>query len=301
MTEIDIFNPPKRRLFISFSGGETSAYMTYLLLTRWKNQFDEVVVLFANTGEENEETLIFVNRCDKYFNFKTVWVEAVVHSEQGVGTTHKIVNFETASRKGEPYEVFIKKFGIPNHSFPSCTRELKLRPMQSYIKLLGWKNGTYDTAIGIRVDEARRRSKNHKENRIIYPLLDSQPTTKPQINSFWDKQPFRLELTGYQGNCKWCWKKSFRKLLTIMDESPRVFDFPERMEKECGKIGPEFKTKKSDDYHRVFFRGDLSVEGLKEMYKKEKDTLDRAADDSLDFEPESSNGCSESCEINFEE
>ena len=39
-----------RRLAISFSGGETSALMAHLLLTRWRDRFDEHVVTFANTG-----------------------------------------------------------------------------------------------------------------------------------------------------------------------------------------------------------------------------------------------------------
>jgi hypothetical protein len=34
-------------------------------------------VVFANTGQEREETLEFVKQCDDHFGFGTVWIEGV--------------------------------------------------------------------------------------------------------------------------------------------------------------------------------------------------------------------------------
>src|SRR3990167_6661723 len=101
------------KLLISFSGGETSAYMTQWLLKEFKG-WKEMIVVFANTGEENEKTLEFVNKCDKELGFNTVWVEAITNSIHGQGIKAKIVTFETASRNGEPFEQMIAKHGIPN-------------------------------------------------------------------------------------------------------------------------------------------------------------------------------------------
>lgn len=299
--------PDPRRLFVSFSGGETSALMTRLLLANWRTRWDEIAVVFANTGQENEATLRFVRECDQRFGFGTVWVEAVVHPEDGVGTTHRIVDFDTASRQGEPFEAMIRKFGIPNQKFPHCTRELKQRPMTSYIRALGWNQGAYDVAVGIRADEPGRRAKNHVAQRIVYPMLDWWPTTKPDVNAFWNVQPFRLELCGYQGNCRTCWKKSNRKLLTIMDETPSAFDFFERMEAAYGGVGSEFAKSTVPGYRRTFFRGNRSVLDFR------RDLMfcdfDRAEDDAvvlptgqrldLDFEQGAADGCSESCEVTF--
>jgi hypothetical protein len=275
------------RLLISFSGGETSALMTHLLLTKWRSKYADMRVVFANTGQENEATLDFVHRCEQEMQFPVVWIEAVPQAA-GVGTAHCMVTYETASRNGEPFEAMIKKFGVPNSKFPQCTRELKLRPLTHWARAQGWAAGSYHTAVGIRADEARRRG---SDSTYVYPLMDWFPFDKPGVNRFWAAQPFRLQLAGYQGNCKTCWKKSTRKLLTLMDENSAQFDFFERMEREYGLIGPEFKKTTIPGYRRTFFRGNKSVADLRALHAK--GGWDAAVDDALDID----SGCSESCEV----
>ena len=69
----------------------------------------EPFLLFANTGCEHEKTLEFIHAFETNFNVPVVWLEAVVNPEKGVGTRHKVVDFQTAARNGEPYEAVIKK------------------------------------------------------------------------------------------------------------------------------------------------------------------------------------------------
>jgi len=286
-----------RRLFVSFSGGETSAYMTVLILTVFRHLWDEVVVLFSNTGRENEATLRFVRLCDQVLGFKTIWVEAVVNHGVRKSCGHRVVDFDSASRNGEPFEEVIKKYGIPNVKFPHCTRELKLNPMLSYVASIGWNKGTYDTAIGIRADEPSRRDKNYVEKRIVYLLMDMVPTTKTQVNAHWAAQPFRLELTGYQGNCKNCFKKSMLKLLTIADEDPTVFDWTTEMGERYGHVGKE-TNHRIKGYRRVFFRNNLSSIDLINLHELSRDDLTAVVDDSLAVPVV--DGCStESCEVTF--
>lgn len=281
-------------LFISFSGGETSAYMTQRALEELAPNYKEVVVLFANTGQENEETLRFVEKCDSHFGFNVIWVEADVNPEMGKGTKFKIVNYETASRNGEPFEAVIQKYGIPNMAFPHCTRELKLKPMTSYMRSIGWKNGMYDTAIGIRADEVDRIHPNYKDHNFVYPMV-TWGMTKPMVNSWWSEQPFRLNLKGYEGNCKWCWKKSMRKHLTLITEHPEWYDFPERMEAQYALAGTN-----KDNTPRVFFRGQKTTKDLRELAKT-KDFEPATDDAQVMYDPQldESNGCIESCEIDF--
>lgn len=292
MRGVDMIN-----LLIAFSGGRTSAYMTKWLTENKQNNFDNIEIVFANTGQEYEETLEFVNRCDKEFNLGVVWVEASVSVKHGKGTGFKIVDFVTASRNGEPYENVIKKFGIPNQSHPICTRELKLRPIQSYLKSKGWKKKDYVTALGIRCDEAHRISSRCEEDRIIYPLIEYHPMDKPTINWWWKQQDFDLNLPEHKGNCSWCWKKSKRKLLTLAKEDQGIFEFPNRMEQYYGRVGAEFrKENASDRNNRVFFRGNQSTIEL--LYEATQ-PFTAFTDKNYDYNAymDDPNGCTESCEI----
>lgn len=292
---------------ISFSGGETSAFMAWWLLNCWTDRhLYEIIVVFANTGEENEETLIFADRCDKYFGFNMVWVEAITNTQHGKGVTAKVVDYKTASRNGEPFEAMIAKHGIPNISTKHCSRELKKYTIRSYVRLIKkWKKSEYQTAIGIRSDEIDRISNDRKKERLIYPLIEFVEMDKQAVNRFWRDQPFRLELKGYQGNCKVCWKKSLRKLMTIAKESPEKFDNFEKWEKQYENYIPESRNKGQVALPVRFFRGNLSVSDIKQMSKQ---PFEPAVDDAVQYvsykqtemfghELDVSNGCIESCEV----
>jgi hypothetical protein len=289
-----------KKLFVSFSGGETSGFMAQWIKANIAREYDKVIYLFANTGQENESTLKFVDQCDKAFNLGVVWVEAKVIAASGSGTSYTVVDYKTADRDGKVFEDVIKKYGIPNKVSPGCTRDLKLNPMTSYLRSIGWKNGTYDTAIGIRSDEIDRMSVNAKNRRLIYPLISQIEMTKPRINIWWQRQPFRLNLKGYEGNCKWCWKKSMRKHLTLINEHPEWYDFPERMESEHALAGPN-----KEGFGRVFFRSSMSTKDLRNLaalggFTPASDDAKTYEDQmSLGFDLDTSNGCSESCEIDF--
>ncbi|WP_287345885.1 phosphoadenosine phosphosulfate reductase family protein [Mesorhizobium sp.] len=292
-------NDNERRLVISFSGGETSAMMTALIHARMAGEYDAIRCVFANTGQENEQTLEFVRRCDEAFGLGVVWVEAEINPVRGEGVRGRAVTFDTAARDGRPFEDVIRKHGIPNKMWPHCTRELKARPIKAWLSANGWRPGSYDLAIGIRRDEIDRMSPNAKAERIIYPLVSRFPASKADVNAFWERQPFRLELKGYQGNCKWCWKKSLRKHLTIISETPEAYDFPERMEREYALAGNN-----PNGEPRVFFREERSVADLRRIAAT---TLFRPASDDarhyqrelFSFEMDAADGCEESCEVDF--
>jgi hypothetical protein len=270
----------KRRICLSFSGGKTSAMMTVLLWLKYRSRYN-FIVTFANTGEENEATLVFVDKCDRYWNLGVIWLEAVVHHDERIGSTHRIVNFKTASRDGDPFEEVIKKYGIPNKAYPHCTRELKENPIRSYLRSIGWEAGSYHIAIGIRADEQDRRVSKPER---IYPLIDWAPfrTTKPEVNLWWEEQPFNLDLQEHQGNCKTCWKKSFNKLVRIATETPQYFEFNQRMERLYGLNGHHTNSNR-----RVFFRGNTSTASLLQMAHIPTPPP-KAEDENW--------GCSESCE-----
>lgn len=296
------------RLFVSFSGGETSAYMTHLILnSAASRKYTDIRIVFANTGQENEQTLEFVRDCAEHFGWDVVWVEGVYFPGIRKAPGFRVVNFKTASRDGRPFEDSIAKYGIPNQKFKDCTRNLKLNPLTAYLRSIGWEPGSYDTAIGIRVDEIDRMSSMKQARRIIYPLIEWAEVTKPQINTWWNSQPFRLQLKGYQGNCRWCWKKSFRKHMTLIAEDATAYDFPMRMEQKYGLVGAEFRKDTTDyplpeGYRRTFFRGNKSTLDLLIMFVDKAGSFVPAQDDAAVFAPfdpalDVAGGCEESCEL----
>lgn len=284
----------KTKLLVSFSGGETSAFMAWWLKKHKSKEYDMIFV-FANTGQEREETLQFVNWCDKQFELNIYWIETYVWHGERKGSGYSNTTYKLAKRDGEPFEAMIKKYGIPNTAYPHCTRELKTNPIHALAKALGWKD--YYTAIGIRVDEIDRLDKNRVEKRFIYPLAQKEfiPMTKPKINFWWKNQPFKLPLKGYQGNCITCWKKSDRKLYTIAQESERNFVFMGAMEAKYGKFIPPTRIEKAEKEGRTielpitFFRRNRSAI---DICNESRSFEGAVIDDALDTD--------ESCEVHAE-
>ena len=224
-----------KQLLISFSGGRTSAFMARLLLELPKYKTSQKLVVFANTGRENESTLKFVNECDNRWNLNVVWLEADVIKEKGRGTNYKIVNFETASRNGEPFEDVINKYGLPSKLYRHCTRELKEVPIRKFAK--DNLRPDYLIAIGIRADEQHRLG---RKPGYIYPLAELN-FTENIIREWWDAQDFDLKLKDYQGNCDLCFLKSKRKKLTILSENLKISDWWQKMEqKHSSEYQPKF-------------------------------------------------------------
>jgi len=254
--------------------------MAKKLKDEYSDQF-EMVFGFANTGQEDEKSLVFADRCDREWGLNLVWIEAVVHQGR-VGCTHKIVSFEAAARNGQPFEEVIKKYGIPNKAYPHCTRELKLNPIQSYMNSIGW--GSAQKAVGIRVDEPKRIRKNAAEEGLIYPLVTMFPTTKPEILDWWKEQPFDLGLLDHQGNCTWCWKKSLKKHVMLYHENPDIYRFPASMEEMYGLAGHNI-----DGTKRTFFRENRSTQDII--------SIAQLLNPPRPQDQEEDAGCSESCEV----
>ena len=158
---------PKHKILMSFSGGETSAFLLGWLLKNYPD--NEIEVVFANTGEENEETLEFVEQCSKYFNVHVTWV-------QYKRLSFEIVDFKTAYRtdniieiknkwQNHPFRHYIQDFGIPNLENMTCTREMKEYVINRYLSSIGWFPRLHSKCIGIRADEIDRIGK------YWYPLV----------------------------------------------------------------------------------------------------------------------------------
>lgn len=283
----------KRRILVSFSMGRTSGYLAKYMHDKYANDRDvELAFVTANTSRENPESLAFGAAVSREFNIGITLVEAQINPGHRKATTHRVVSWDRADTEGGVFEAMIAKYGIPNKSYPHCNRELKLRPIHDYVQSgLGWERGSYETAIGIRADEIDRMSAHAEADRIIYPLVKAG-VTKSDVVRFFKRQTFDLELAGeHRGNCKDCFKKSLRKLLTVAKETPGDLAFTARMEAEHPFTGAN-----RDLQPRRFYRQNWTTLDLLARAKLPFTPWRDGAvfdDPSLDL----SNGCEESCDI----
>jgi 3'-phosphoadenosine 5'-phosphosulfate sulfotransferase (PAPS reductase)/FAD synthetase len=208
---------------ISFSGGRTSAYMLYRILQAHDMSLPpEAIVCFANTGKECEETLEFVHDCETNWGVKINWLEYKGHETPK--ERFKVVNYETASRNGEPFLDSIKqngKFNLPNPVARFCTINMKIRVIHHYLKSLGWKHNENMDWVGIRADEQRRAA---KIDRSRTPLV-AAGITKADVGAFWKNHAFDLKLPNnngvtMHGNCDLCFLKPAHQIQSLIQEKP---------------------------------------------------------------------------------
>lgn len=181
----------KELLITNTSGGKSSMAQAIIIKEQYGHKYD-TICLFSNTGMENEETLEFIDRCDREYNLNVVWLEAVVH-EHGKGNTHRVTNFKDAYRIHQykellhPFHAHIRKNGIPNATYPQCSDRLKEQVIESYKKSNGLRG--IPQALGFRVDEDNRAMNKSVKLALKKVGLLDQRAFREQINT---KLAYRL-------------------------------------------------------------------------------------------------------------
>lgn len=215
---------------ISFSGGRSSAYMLYQMLPLHPDDH----VVFANTGREHPATLDFIRDISIHWDVTITWVEY----DPEMKGKFKIVDYDSASRNGEPYAKLIaKRKYLPNIMTRFCTSDLKVKPMKRYMQYLGYK--FWDCVLGIRYDEPFRWGRilqNSQKEPWFYvlPMVLDFPTSKPDVLEFWKTMPFDLQIHGDQGNCDLCFLKGRGKLVRLIKENPKLADWWKEQEQNTG-------------------------------------------------------------------
>ena len=189
---------------VSFSEGRTSGFMLRRILDAHGGLPEGGHVVFANTGREHEATLEFVREiADRWCPI--TWVERRFRDDPD----HVVVDFRTASRNGEPFDLLIeRKNYLPNPIARFCTEELKVRAIASYLRSVGISQATM--AVGLRADEPRRVRRVHGDERngFLYECpMHTAGHTLSDVTDFWREQPFDLYLTNDDrafGNCDLC-------------------------------------------------------------------------------------------------
>ena len=156
---------------INFSGGRSSALMLHRYIQQGltdrcpgdrcpgdrrpsdRHPGEENHVVFTNTGMEREETLRFIQDCSDYWKVPIIWIEYQGNKQYG------IVDYRTASRRGEPYEKLIaERRYLPNRVARFCTGDLKVKACKWYMQQVVGAS-FWHSALGIRYDEPLRWGK----------------------------------------------------------------------------------------------------------------------------------------------
>jgi 3'-phosphoadenosine 5'-phosphosulfate sulfotransferase (PAPS reductase)/FAD synthetase len=223
---------PEGNVQIAFSGGRTSAFMLHSILEANRGLPERAEVIFSNTGREMPETLDFVQACSDHWSVPITWIE---YRNDAGNHSFDVVNHNSASRDGEPFEMVVAKKGyLPNRVARFCTADLKIRPASKYlVQECGWTR--WHTALGIRADEPLRvRPSSEARLTAWFPLNDAG-VTKADVTAFWARQSFDLELQNIGGrtplgNCDGCFLKSEANRAALAREHPDRFNWWVRME-----------------------------------------------------------------------
>ena len=266
---------PDTPTIINFSGGRSSGYMLRKILDHYDDHLPEHVrVAFTNTGKEREETLEFVRECGARWSVPITWLEYRHHPAAAGGKRdprhrHAIVNFDTASRNGEPFRALcLAKSMIPNVTMRFCTSELKVSPVRWWThRDLGWPY-KFHSVLGMRYDEPKRWAKAMMEEcRSVYPMaLDG--TIKADVERFWEASPFDLGIHSDEGNCDLCFLKGKGKLIRLIRSDPSRVAWWSDLEDESENFDKRRKTPLRNKSQAHFSRRHTFAELLAEAQSR---------------------------------
>ncbi len=220
---------------------------------------ENVVVAFANTGKEREETLRFVHECGTRWGVRIRWVEW-----RDGKPGFEEVGFNSASRGGEPFAAMLLRKGyLPSAVQRFCSIELKIRTLSRLMKSLGHKH--WLSMIGLRYDEGMRvlkaldRNASKKDPWTVVMPLSKAKVRKRDVIEFWQKQRFDLQLESHEGNCDMCFLKARGKLMRLIRDNPEMADW---------WIGQEEKVSRATHPSGATFRRERSYADLVEEVRR---------------------------------
>ena len=248
---------------ISFSGGRSSGFMLHEILKAYDyNLPEDIKVIFCNTGLEHHQTYEFIHRieqewCDViWLEYETYKAIKEIQRDDGLDVksvlkpTFKVIDYDTASRNGEPFDKLIEKEKyLPNTNLRMCTATLKIRTMRRFMRSLKYDH--WNNVVGLRADENRRVQNIINRDEENQPYESSVPMSeaghgKQDVTEFWNQNFFDLNLPGggnIFGNCVGCFLKGTDLLEHIAREEPHQMQWWINAE---GKTGNVFCKHRSD-------------------------------------------------------
>lgn len=268
---------------VNVSGGRSSGLLLWCTIqaarTRPGSRADFRAV-FANTGKEHEATLRFVRDMASHWNVRITWLERASPTTEP--RSWRRVDFESASRNGEPFEALIREqVALPDPRTRTCTAELKAGPVGAWCRdHLGWTH--WLSLLGIRADERERVGRaaacaaTPRRDTMELPLAIAG-VTSDHVLEFWrEMQPFDLQLgvdlagRTILGNCDLCFMKGTDAIGAIIRSEPERAAWWAAQERWVARHAPD---------HRARFRWDRpSYAELLDGHARQGDRLDNPSD-----------------------
>lgn len=246
-----------QNLLVTVSGGRSSAMMARHIQTDPKYKDYNKLYVFCNTGQERPETIDFLKDIVKYWKIPLNIIEGVYSLEPGVGVKSKTVDFETMDMQSRVFSEAIahlnknKWTGVPNSAIPYCSEYLKSRPSHHFAKKI-FGTTKYIKALGYRKEDMPKRitlaELKHDTTRIAPLLTDFDSLIgQRELNYFYYKNEFKLQIHSDLGNCELCNKKSKKNLIKSIQYGTRHIDWYRSEENKYGNR---------------FFRENMSIDDL---------------------------------------
>lgn len=158
---------------VQFSGGKDSTAMLLMMLEK---QMPVDYIIFCDTGMEFPEMYEHIQKVDKYIQEK--YGKHVTTIKPSYSFEHYMFDHERTSGEFKG----LKGYSWSNMRLRWCTKELKIRPTDIFLKQLGQP---YTLYIGIAYDEPKRHE--NIANNIIHPLFDWRLTEQECLQYCYDK------------------------------------------------------------------------------------------------------------------
>lgn len=237
-----------KKYIASWSGGKDSTYMVNELLKKGE-KLDAII--FADTGFEFEIMYEYIEKIKKYWENKYKGVNIVLLNWKK-GKKIWDSRAEGEFTKGQHVG---KKRGFPfSLGMSWCTRDLKVNPMQKYIKE-NFKDCDVIEYIGIAYNEPKRITEDLNKK---YPLFEWKITEDEIAQKLLDDGLHNpIYNVMHRTGCSICPKQSLTSLYKLWKHYPEEFDKIVKMQK-----------KYKDGGYAIWKFKDFTTDELIEKFKK---------------------------------
>ena len=245
------------RHIINMSGGKDSTALAIYLKDKNPNQKYEFV--FCDTGKELPETYDYLKKVENYLGEDIVYLDATATLPKGVA-------------KDNLFDFLLDQYSgfLPSAQMRWCTRELKIKPFEKYIK-----DDKIISYIGIRADEDREGYISKKDTiTAVFPFKEDGLTLE-DIEEILDKSglgyPDYYEWRTRSG-CYFCFFQRKAEWVGLLENHPDLFEKSKTYEK-TGPNDKKFTWAEKESLNDL--EQPERIKQIKENYEKVKLQLEK--------------------------